>query len=132
MKAILMMVRYPEAQAVLHEVLPAIPGVVMNGRDRATGYQGIRLQWGSYGFVAGIFIGIMVGWLFAGFIGAFIRVAMVALVVVPIFLVYIAWRRFVAPWLRPSVETQYDSIAPDNVIETRAVLRGAVPKPRSR
>ena len=126
------MVRYPEAQADLDDVLFAFPGVVMNGRDRATGGQGIRLQWGSYGFVAGIFIGIMMGWLFAGFIGAFIRVAMVALVVVPLILVYIAWRRFVGPWLRPPVETQYDSLAPDNVIETRAVLRGAAPEPRSR
>jgi membrane protein implicated in regulation of membrane protease activity len=104
----------------------------MNGRDRAYGYQGGRLQWGSYGFLAGIFIGIMMGWLFAGFIGAFIRLAMVALVMVPIVLVYIAWRKFVAPWLRPPVETRYDSIAPDNVIETRAVVRGAVPEPRTR
>ena len=104
----------------------------MNGYDRSNGSQGRRLQWGSYGFLAGIFIGMMMGWLFAGFIGAFIRVAMVALVIVPIVLVYIAWRKIVAPWLRPPVEPQYRHIAPDNAIETQAVVRGAVPEPRSR
>ena len=104
----------------------------MNGHDRFSGSQGRRFQWGSYGFLAGIFIGIMMGWLFAGFIGAFIRVAMVALVIVPIVLVYIAWRKIVAPWLRPPAEPKYRYIAPDNTIETRAVVRGAVPEPRAR
>jgi hypothetical protein len=74
----------------------------------------------------------MLGWLFAGFIGAFIRVAMVALVIVPIVLVYIAWRKIVAPWLRPPVEPQYRYIATDNAIETRAVVHGAVAEPRAR
>ena len=104
----------------------------MNGYDRLNGSQGRRIQWGSYGFLAGIFIGVMLGWLFAGFIGAFIRVAMVALVLVPIVLVYIAWRKIVAPWLRPPVEPQYRYIAPDNAIETRAVVQGAVAEPRTR
>jgi hypothetical protein len=104
----------------------------MTGHDRITGSQGRRIQWGSYGFLAGIFIGVMLGWLFAGFIGAFIRVAMVALVLVPIVLVYVAWRKIVAPWLRPPVEPQYRYIAPDNAIETRAVVHGAVAEPRAR
>ena len=104
----------------------------MNGHDHPNGSQGSRFQWGSYGFLAGICIGIMMGWLLAGFIGAFIRVAMVALVIIPIVLVYIAWRKIVAPWLRPPAEPKYRHIAQDNAIETLAVVRGAVPEPRTR
>jgi membrane protein implicated in regulation of membrane protease activity len=106
----------------------------MNERNRMNGYQGRRFQWGSYGFLAGILIGVMMGWFFAGFIGAFIRVAMVALVLVPIVVIYIAWRKVVAPWLRPSTEQQYQYqyIGSDNVIETHGVVRGAVAEPRSR
>ena len=104
----------------------------MNGSERLFGSQGRRLQWGSYGFLAGIFVGIMMGWLFAGFIGAFIRMAMVTLVIVPIVLVYIAWRKIVVPWLRPPAEPQYRYIAPDNAIETRAVVHEAVAEPRTR
>ena len=104
----------------------------MNERNRTNGYQSRRFQWGSFGFLAGILVGVMMGWFFAGFIGAFIRVAMVALVIVPIVLIYIAWRKVVAPWLRPWAEHQYQYIGSDNVIETRAVVRGAVAEPRSR
>jgi hypothetical protein len=102
----------------------------MNGRDGMSGSQGGRFQWGSFGFLAGILLGVLMGWFFAGFIGAFIRVAMVALVIVPIVLIYLAWRRFVAPWLRPPANPHY--VGPVNAIETRAVVRGAVPDPRTR
>ena len=50
---------------------------------------------------------------------------MVALVIVPVVLVYLAWRKFVAPWLRPPAERHY--VGPVNAIETRAVVHGAVP-----
>ena len=55
---------------------------------------------------------------------------MVALVIVPVVLVYLAWRKFVAPWLRPPAERHY--VGPVNAIETRAVVHGAVPDPRTR
>jgi len=70
------------------------------------------------------------GWFFAGFVGAFIRVAIVALIIVPVVLAYLAWRKFVAPWLRPPVERDY--VGPVHSIETRAVVHGAVPDPRTR
>lgn len=104
----------------------------MNGRDELNGSQGGRFQWGSYGFLAGILLGVLMGWLFAGFVGAFIRVAMVALAIVPLVLIYIAWRRVVAPLLRPPAERQYQYMAPVNAIETRAVVHRAVPEPRTR
>lgn len=97
-----------------------------------SGSQGGRFQWGSYGFLAGILLGVLMGWLFAGFVGAFIRVAMVALAIVPLVLVYIAWRKVVAPWLRPPVERQYQYMMPPNAIETRAVVHGVVHEPRTR
>ncbi len=104
----------------------------MNNRNHMNGLQARRFQWGSFGFLAGIVVGILMGWMFAGFVGAFIRVAMVALVIVPVVLIYIAWRKVVAPWLRPAAERQYQYLSQDNAIETRAVVHGAVPEPRSR
>ena len=88
------------------------------------------MQWGSYGFVAGLLIGVLLGWMFAGFIGAFVRVAIFLAAVVPIVLVYIAWRKFIAPWLRPPA--QQTSIAPVDAIETRAVVHQPVREPLTR
>jgi hypothetical protein len=102
----------------------------MNGRDSLRGSHGGRIQWGSFGFFAGILLGVLLGWFFAGFVGAFIRVAMVALVVVPVVLVYLAWRRYIAPWLRPPAERHY--VGRVNAIETRAVVHGGVSDPRTR
>ena len=76
---------------------------------------------GKFRFFAGILLGVLLGWIFAGFIGAFIRIAMVALVVVPVVLAYLAWRRYIAPWLRPPAERHY--VGPV-AIETRAVVHG--------
>ncbi|HEX2282256.1 MAG TPA: hypothetical protein VHG52_10910 [Thermomicrobiales bacterium] len=102
----------------------------MNGRVDMRGPQGGRFPWGGFGFFAGIIIGVLLGWFFAGFVGAFIRVALVALVIVPVVLAYLGWRRFIAPWLRPPAENHYGE--PINAIETRAVVHGGVPDPRAR
>ncbi|MGH2615495.1 MAG: hypothetical protein ACRDJC_09675 [Thermomicrobiales bacterium] len=100
----------------------------MNRHDGVNETKGGRMQWGSYGFFAGILVGVLIGWFFGGFIGAFIRVAMVAMAVVPLVLLYIAWRRYLAPLLRPPVVREYDR--PVNAIETRAVVHGAVREPQ--
>jgi hypothetical protein len=102
----------------------------MNGREGMNGFQGGRFQWGSFGFFAGVLLGVFLGWFFAGFIVAFIRIAMVALIIVPVVLGYLAWRRFIAPWLRPPAKQYY--VGPANAIETRAVVHGAVQDPRTR
>jgi hypothetical protein len=88
------------------------------------------MQWGSYGFLAGVIVGVLAGWFFAGFVGALIRVAIVAVAVVPVILIYIAWRRYVSPWLRPPASQSY--IAPMGAIETSAVVHGAGPNSNSR
>ena len=102
----------------------------MNGHDGMDRSQGRRVQWGSVGFFAGIVLGVLLGWFFAGFVGAFIRVAMAALVFVPVVLAYLAWRKFIVPWLRPPADRHY--VGPVNAIETRAVVHGGVPDPRTR
>jgi membrane protein implicated in regulation of membrane protease activity len=104
----------------------------MNRNDDLRGIRSGRFQWGSYGFMAGIVVGILMGWLLAGFVGAFLRIALVALAVVPIVLIYLAWRKVVAPWLRPPTEHRYQYVGPANAIETRAVVHGVVREPRTR
>ena len=108
----------------------------MNQDNRSSGF-GIgngRMQWGGYGFMAGIVVGVLMGWFFAGFIGAFIRVAVVGLVIVPLVLLYIGWRKFVAPILRPNVQREYvrEYVDSGYAIETRAVVHGAERDPLRR
>jgi len=102
----------------------------MNTNERYSSTPSGRMQWGSYGFMAGILLGVMVGWLFHGFVGAFVRVGMVALAVLPLILLYIAWRKVVAPWLRPANDREY--VQSGGAIETRGVVQGVVHEPRPR
>jgi membrane protein implicated in regulation of membrane protease activity len=102
----------------------------MNQYEGIDGARSGRVQWGSYGFMAGILLGILMGWFFAGFVGAFIRVAMVAMAAVPLVLLYIAWRRYLAPLLRPPMVREFDR--PVNAIETRAVVQSQVREPQPR
>lgn len=113
----------------------------MNRRDDVNASNNGRMQWGTYGFLAGILLGVLMGWFFAGFIGAFVRVAMVILALAPLVLLYLAWRRYVVPLLRPPVERQYvqrhypverEYVDPVGAIETRAVVHGAVREPQPR
>ena len=53
-----------------------------------------RFQWGSYGFVAGIVLGLILGWLFHGVVGTVLRLLLVALLLVPLFAAFLIWRRF--------------------------------------
>jgi membrane protein implicated in regulation of membrane protease activity len=99
--------------------------------DRKTAAtQGGRVQWGSYGFIAGVVFGLFMGWMFAGFVGAFVRVALVAAILVPAILLYLGWRRYVSPWLKPPAKPDY--IGPVGAIETRAVVRGIAHEPHVR
>ena len=99
----------------------------MNRQNGRMGSTGGRFEWGSYGFFAGLAIGVMVGWFFSGFIGAFLRVGMVALIAIPIVLLFIAWRRFVTPLVQPPVRREY-AAAPD-AIEAQAVVQRDMREP---
>ena len=95
-----------------------------------------RMQWGSYGFIAGIVIGIMIGWMFSGFVGLVIRFGLALLVLIPIVLLYLAYRKFIAP-VRRVMTVEYVNSQPATYsggygsqvgygsIETRHVVRGA-------
>lgn len=48
-----------------------------------------RVQWGSYGFIAGLVIGLILGWLFNRVVGT---VLWVGLVVVVLVLAFTVWR----------------------------------------
>lgn len=102
----------------------------MNRQDDRIGQVSGRMQWGSYGFLAGVIVGVLAGWFFAGFVGALIRVALVAIAVVPVILIYLAWRRYVSPWLRPPAPPTY--MSPMGAIETTAVVHGAGSHPQPR
>ncbi|MCD6027874.1 MAG: hypothetical protein K0S78_48 [Thermomicrobiales bacterium] len=107
----------------------------MNQRYGTNGTGNGRIQWGGYGFIAGIVLGVLIGWFFAGFIWAFIRVGMVALVVIPAVLLFIGWRKYVAPMLRSPVQREpmrHEYIDPGYAIETRAVVHGTEREPLPR
>jgi predicted lipid-binding transport protein (Tim44 family) len=101
----------------------------MNRLNGSMESNGGRIQWGSYGFFAGLAIGILVGWFFAGFIGAFIRVGIVALIVIPIVLLFLAWRRFVTPLISPP---RREYVAAPDAIEAQAVVQRDVREPLPR
>lgn len=89
-----------------------------------------RLQWGSYGFIAGIVLGVMIGWMFSGFVGLVIRFGLVLVVLIPILLLYLGYRKFVSP-VRRIMTVEYANSQPApypggyGSIETRHVVRGA-------
>lgn len=108
----------------------------MNRGNGTSGPQGGRVQWGSYGFLAGIALGILIGWMFGGLVGAFMRVALVLLVIVPLVVIFLAWRKYVAPLLQPHSQpparAEYAYFEPMEAIETRGVIRGSVREPNLR
>lgn len=91
---------------------------------------GGRMQWGSYGFFAGLAVGVLLGWFFAGFIGAFVRVGIVALILIPIVLLFLAWRRFVTPLIEPP--PRRESVMAPDAIEARAIVQREVREPQPR
>ncbi len=52
-----------------------------------------RMQWSAYGFIAGILIGLVLGWLFHGVIGTIINFLIVAALLLPFIIAFIFWRR---------------------------------------
>jgi Na+-driven multidrug efflux pump len=59
--------------------------LLSQGRDRA--------QWSAYGFIAGILIGLVLGWLFHGVIGTVVNFLIVAALLTPFIIAFIFWRR---------------------------------------
>ena len=102
----------------------------MNRRGAAPAAAGGRIQWGSYGFMAGLVVGVLLGWMLSGFIGAFVRVGIVALIVVPLVLLFLAWRRYVTPLFQPPAEREV--IAAPHVIDAQVITPSQMREPQPR
>ena len=77
-----------------------------------------RFQWGSYGFIPGLILGIVLGWLFHGVVSWIFRFGLVALLLVPLVIAFVVWRRWSDRSRRDDViESRY-------VVETRVDERG--------
>ncbi len=53
-----------------------------------------RAQWVAYGFIAGITLGLILGWLFHGVVSMVLRFGLVIALLLPLALVFIGWRRY--------------------------------------
>lgn len=51
-----------------------------------------RFQWGSYGFVAGLLLGLILGVFFYGIVSFIIRYGLVALLLIPLVWAFFFWR----------------------------------------
>ena len=60
---------------------------------RQVGGQGLRerARWSSCGLIAGIVIGMILGWMFHGFVGAAIRTAVIILFLIPFIAALVFW-----------------------------------------
>ena len=65
----------------------------MDTAATGAGYVRHRLQWTTYGFIAGILIGMVVGWIFSGIISAAFNFLLVAALLIPFILAFLFWRK---------------------------------------
>lgn len=98
----------------------------MNHHQNMNGSGSGRMQWGSYGFLAGVLVGLLMGWMFHGFVGAVVRLGLAALIIIPLVLAVLAWKKFIAPMFRSTPERVY----PPN--PSSIEVRGVVREPRAR
>ncbi len=75
-----------------------------------------RFRWGSYGFVGGVLVGAFLGWFFHGLISTIFRFGFVALLLIPLVIVFLVWRRFDDRNRSPTTSVQSTVTEP---IETR-------------
>ncbi len=78
-----------------------------------------RFQWVSYGFIPGIVLGLILGWLFHGVVGTLLRFLLVAVLLAPLVIGFIAWQRI-------KNRGQADEVVEGRsfVVETRVDERG--------
>jgi F0F1-type ATP synthase assembly protein I len=60
---------------------------------RQVGTQGLRerARWSSCGFIAGLVVGMILGWIFHGFVGTAVRVGVVLLFLIPFLAALVFW-----------------------------------------
>jgi hypothetical protein len=52
-----------------------------------------RFQYGSYGFIAGLVIGLLLGWVFSGVVGFIVRFGVVIVLLAPLVIIFLVWRK---------------------------------------
>jgi predicted lipid-binding transport protein (Tim44 family) len=63
------------------------------GRRMQTGMLTVveRVRWAGYGLVAGLVMGLFLGWMFHGFVGTMVRLVIVAIILAPFIAALIFW-----------------------------------------
>ena len=90
----------------------------MNPRATANGFRE-RFQWGSYGFIPGLLLGIVLGWIFSGVVSWLFRFGLALLILIPLVLLFFAWRWFTTrDDQREVVVYEYADRRPGEQIET--------------
>jgi Flp pilus assembly protein TadB len=93
----------------------------MNAASTGTSFVRQRLQWTIYGFIAGILIGLVLGWLFHGVLTAAFNFLLVAALLVPFVLAFLFWRKVKSERqadLPPAPAAHDPSLASGPAIET--------------
>jgi Flp pilus assembly protein TadB len=94
-----------------------------------------RFQWGSYGVVVGLLLGLILGWLFHGVVGTIVRFGFVALVLIPFIVAFVVWRRLKDRGrdLKENVEARTASLRDgrDEVVETDSFVIETRADPRT-
>ena len=80
-----------------------------------------RFQWSSYGFIPGLVIGILLGWIFSGVVSWVVRFGFALLVLVVLAAIFFAWRW----WATRDAHSQmvvyeYQTRPPGETIDTRS------------
>ena len=68
-----------------------------------------RIRLISYGLLAGLLIGAVMGWMFHGVIGTLVRLFIVALLLVPAVLAFLFWQRITRKDERPRTQDVRDA-----------------------
>ena len=79
-----------------------------------------RFQWGSYGFVPGLLIGILLGWIFSGVVSWVVRFGIALLILIPLVALFFAWRWWTTRDDNQVIVYEYSNRRPDETIESRS------------
>ena len=50
-----------------------------------------RVRFAGYGLAAGLFLGLILGWMFHGFVGALVRIVLILIILIPFVAAVIFW-----------------------------------------